>query len=175
MQNYAIFCYFKHEIQLFKVLLTLKVVKFDKKMYLNFSNFRERTSPGGGGDKSWSKNGDKCRMGGDWQNFRQMGGPPSPPGKKPWLQATQLGDRRVANGIARCILLRTFIYALLVYLGAVAQKSAKLCWKCKQRPKLRLVKFHFCSVFSRKWRCIFYLTLYKDVYQLFVRHSLILS
>ena len=24
-------------------------------------------------------------MGGDWQNFRRMGGPPSPPpGKKPW-------------------------------------------------------------------------------------------
>ena len=27
-------------------------------------------------------------MGGDWQNFRRMGGPPSPPppGKKPWMQ-----------------------------------------------------------------------------------------
>ena len=38
-------------------------------------------------------------------------------------------DRRVAHGIARCILLRTFIYTLLVYLGAVAQrkKDAKLC------------------------------------------------
>ena len=58
------FCYFKHEIQLFKVLLSLKVVKFDTKMYLNFSNFRGRTSAGG--DKPWSKNGDKCRMGGDW-------------------------------------------------------------------------------------------------------------
>ena len=48
MQNYAIFCYFKHEIQLFKVLLSLKVVKFDTKMYLNFSNFRGQTSAGGG-------------------------------------------------------------------------------------------------------------------------------
>ena len=38
----------KHEIQLFKVLLSLKVVKFDTKMYLNFSNFRGRTSAGGG-------------------------------------------------------------------------------------------------------------------------------
>ena len=47
MQNKAIFCYFKHEIQLFKVLLSLKVVKFDTKMYLNFSNFRGRTSAGG--------------------------------------------------------------------------------------------------------------------------------
>ena len=128
-------------------------------MYLNFSNFRGRTSAGG--DKPWSKNGDgksilqvpdtstrvldntrpflcssivsfqitlacskerkyhifwqywytinvpvltntgtfqylgpevyffhgdKCQMGGAWQNFRRMGGPPSaPPGKKPWL------------------------------------------------------------------------------------------
>ena len=41
------------------------------------------------------------------------------------LQATQLRDRRVANGIARCILLRTFIYALLVYLGAVAQRKKR--------------------------------------------------
>ena len=32
MQNKAIFFYFKHEIQLFKVLLSLKVVKFDTKM-----------------------------------------------------------------------------------------------------------------------------------------------
>ena len=31
-------------------------------MYLNFSNFWGRTSAGG--DKPWSKNGDKCRMGG---------------------------------------------------------------------------------------------------------------
>ena len=40
MQDWAIFCYFKHEIRLFKVLLSLKVVKFDTKMYLDFSNFR---------------------------------------------------------------------------------------------------------------------------------------
>ena len=52
MQNYAIFCYFKHEIQLLKVLLSLKVVKFDTKMYLNFSNFRGRTSAGGDKPKS---------------------------------------------------------------------------------------------------------------------------
>ena len=32
-------------------------------MYLNFSNFGGRTSAGGG-DKPWSKNGDKYRMGG---------------------------------------------------------------------------------------------------------------
>ena len=41
------------------------------------------------------------------------------------LHATQLHDRLVAHGIARCILLRTFIYALLVYLGAVAQRKKR--------------------------------------------------
>ena len=52
-------------------------------MYLNFVTFLGgRTSAGG--DKPWSKNGDKCQMGGggDWQNFRRMGGPPSPPQEK---------------------------------------------------------------------------------------------
>ena len=68
----------------FKVLLSLKVVKFDTKMYLNFSNFLVQTLVGG--DKPWSKNGDKCRMGGDWQNFRRMRGPPSPAQEnKPWF------------------------------------------------------------------------------------------
>ena len=73
------FCYFKHEIQLFKVLFSLKVVKFDTKMYLNFSNFWGRTSAGGGQAlvQKWGQVSD-----GDWQNFRQMGGPPVPPGKK---------------------------------------------------------------------------------------------
>ena len=76
MQNLAIFCYFKHEIQLFKVLLSLKVVKFDT-MYLNFSNVRRRTSAGGGGgDKPWSKNGDKCRWGGGIDNIFAGWGPP---------------------------------------------------------------------------------------------------
>ena len=78
----AIFCYFKHEIQLLKVLLSLKVVKFDTKMYLNFSNFRGQTSAGV--DKPWSKNGDKCRWGGGLAKFSPDGGPPSPPRKKPW-------------------------------------------------------------------------------------------
>ena len=35
----GLFCYFKLEIQLFKVLMILKVVKFDTNMYLNLSNF----------------------------------------------------------------------------------------------------------------------------------------
>ena len=83
MQNQAIFCYFKHEMQLFKVLLSLKVVKFDTKMYLNFSNFRGRTSPGGGG-QAQVQNGDKCRMGGGGlAKFSLDGDPQSPPGKNP--------------------------------------------------------------------------------------------
>ena len=78
MQNLVIFCYFKHEIQLFKVLLSLKV-KFDTKMYLIFSNFQGRTSDGGGtslGPKTGTSVG-----WGDWQNFRWMGDPQSPLGK----------------------------------------------------------------------------------------------
>ena len=78
------FCYFKlkHEIQLFKALLSLKVVKFDTKMYLNFSNFRGRTLAGG--DKPWSKNGDKCRMGGGGIDKIFAGwGPPVPQEKNP--------------------------------------------------------------------------------------------
>ena len=83
MQNWAIFCYFKNEIHLFKVLLSLKIVKFDTKMYLNFSNFQRRTSAGGGG-KPWSKNEDKFWMGG-LTKFSLDGGPPVPPGKKTLL------------------------------------------------------------------------------------------
>ena len=68
-------------MQLFKVLLSLKVVKFDTKMYLNFSNFRGRTSAGG--DKPWSKNGDKCQMGGGiGKIFAGWGDPPVPPQEK---------------------------------------------------------------------------------------------
>ena len=46
-------------------------------MYLNFSNFRGRTSAGGG-DKPWSKNGDKCQMGGLAKFSPDGGDPPSP-------------------------------------------------------------------------------------------------
>ena len=54
-------------------------------MYLNFSNFRGRTLAGG--DKPWSKNGDKCQMGGGgFAKFSPAGGTPqSPPGKKSWV------------------------------------------------------------------------------------------
>ena len=70
-----------HEIQVFKVLLSLKVVNFDTKMYLNFSNFRGRTSAGGGTSLG-PKTGTSVRWG-DWQNFCRMGGPP--PEKNPDL------------------------------------------------------------------------------------------
>ena len=49
MQNKTIFCYFKHEIQLFKVLLSLKGVKFDTKIYFNFFKFLGTNLGGGGG------------------------------------------------------------------------------------------------------------------------------
>ena len=63
--------------------MSLKVVKFDTKMYLNFSNFRGRTSAGGG-DKPWSKNRDKWWMGGIGKIFARWGDPPqSSPGKNP--------------------------------------------------------------------------------------------
>ena len=58
------FCYIKHEIQLFKVLLSLKVVKFDTKMYLIFLIFQIFGDEPRLGGKPWSKNGDKCRWGG---------------------------------------------------------------------------------------------------------------
>ena len=75
------FCYFKHEIQLFKVLLSLKIVKFDTKMYLKFSGMNLGW---GGGTSLGPKTGTSVGWG-DWQNFRRMGGPPVPPGKNPEL------------------------------------------------------------------------------------------
>ena len=82
MQDLAIFCYFKHEIQLFKVLLSLKVVKFETKLYLNFSNFRGRTSAGGGTSLG-PKTGTSVRWeGGIGKIFTGWGDPPVPPRKK---------------------------------------------------------------------------------------------
>ena len=61
-------------------------------MYLNFSNFRGRTSAGGG--KPWSKNGDKCRMGGIGKIFTGWGHPSQspPPGKKTLRPICQEGQ-----------------------------------------------------------------------------------
>ena len=83
MQNKAIFCYFKHEIQLVKVLLSLKVVKFDTKMYLNFSNFRGRTSAGGGQALVQKRGQVSDGGGGIGKIFAGWGDPPVPPRKKP--------------------------------------------------------------------------------------------
>ena len=51
-------------------------------MYLNFSNFRGRTSAGGGQALVQKRGQVSDGGGGDWQNFRRMGGPPSSPRKK---------------------------------------------------------------------------------------------
>ena len=81
MQNYAIFCYFKHEIQLFKVLLSLKISQIWHKNVFKFFKFSGTNSAGGGGPSLGLKTGTSVRWG-DWQNFHQMGDPPVPPGKK---------------------------------------------------------------------------------------------
>ena len=64
--------------------MSLKVVKFDTKMYLNCSTFWGQTLAGG--DKPWSKNRDKCRMeGGIGKIFAGWGDPQSPQEKNPKL------------------------------------------------------------------------------------------
>ena len=52
-------------------------------MYLNFSNFRGQTSAGGG--QALVQKRGQVLDGGDWQNFRRMGGPPVPPQEKKTL------------------------------------------------------------------------------------------
>ena len=69
--------------------MSLKVVKFDTKMYLNFSNFRGRTSAGGG-QALVQKRGQVSDGGGDCQNFRRMGGDPQSPQEKKTLLAPYL-------------------------------------------------------------------------------------
>ena len=53
------------------ILLSLKVVKFDTKMYLNFSNFRGQTSAGGG-----------QALVQKWGQVLDEGDPPVPPQEK---------------------------------------------------------------------------------------------
>ena len=114
MQNKGNFCYFKHNIQLFKVLLSLKVVKFDTKMYLKFSNFRGRTSAGGGGggNKPWSKNEDKCRMG-RLTKFSPDGGTPRRPRKKKTLLILYIYTKSsYARGVQTPKLINTYQFRL---------------------------------------------------------------
>ena len=84
MQNWAIFCYFKHEIQLFKVHCTFEL-RSSQIWHRNVFNFFKFLGTnlgwGGGGNKPWSKNGDRCWMGGIDKIFAGWG-TPSPPGKK---------------------------------------------------------------------------------------------
>ena len=68
-------------MQLFKVLLSLKVVKYDTKMYLNFSNFRGRTSAGGG--QALAQKRGQVSDGGIDNIFAGWGDPQSPQ-EKPW-------------------------------------------------------------------------------------------
>ena len=99
----------KHEIQLFKVLLSLKVVKFHTKMYLNFSNFRGQTSAGGG--QALVQKRGQVSDGGDWQNFRRMGGPPqSPPRKKTLVGTYKLhpSNQRCCPVVRLCLITKIF-------------------------------------------------------------------
>ena len=83
MQNKAIFCYFKHEIQLFKVLLSLKVVNFDTKMYPNFFKFLgTNLGWGGGGGQALVQKRGQVSDGGELAKFLPDGGTPSLPRKK---------------------------------------------------------------------------------------------
>ena len=71
--------------------MSLKVVKFDTKMYLNLSNFRGRTSAGGG--QALVQKRGQVSDGGDWQNFCRMGDPPVPPQEKNPAGRTALAVR----------------------------------------------------------------------------------
>ena len=68
--------------------MSLKVVKFDAKMYLNFSNFWERTPAGGGGTSLGPKTGTSVGWGGLAKFSPDGRTPSSPPGKKPCLVLT---------------------------------------------------------------------------------------
>ena len=80
--------------------MSLKVVKFDTKMYLNFSNFRGQTSAGGG--QALVQKRGQVLDGGIGKIFAGWGDPPVPPGIKPWpgVAIFQKGDvykRQVFN------------------------------------------------------------------------------
>ena len=67
--------------------MSLKVVKFDTKMYLNFSNFRGRTSAGGG--QALVQKRGQVSDGGGLAKFLPDGGPPSPPQEKTLVELAQ--------------------------------------------------------------------------------------
>ena len=79
--------------------MSLKVVKFYIKMYLNFLIFQISGDELGGGDKPWSKNGDKCRMGGGIDKiFAGWGDPQSPREKKPWCPLIDFQKKKTIPG-----------------------------------------------------------------------------
>ena len=103
--------------------MSLKVVKFDTKMYLNFSNFRGRTSAGGA--KPWSKNGDKCQMGGGiGKIFAGWGDPPSPPQEKTLRVKGHLG---VSWGQVGVNLLSNALWPPIL-VGRIPDQSIMHCW-----------------------------------------------
>ena len=61
------------------------MVKFDTKMYLNFSNFRGRASAGGGQALVQKRGQVSDGGGGIGKIFAGWGGPPSPPPRKKTL------------------------------------------------------------------------------------------
>ena len=61
--------------------MSWKVVKFDTKMYLNFSNFRGRTSAGG--EQALVQKQGQVSDGGIGKIFADGGTPPVPPEKNP--------------------------------------------------------------------------------------------
>ena len=73
-------------MQLFKVLLSLKIVKFDTKMYLNFWG---RTSAGGG-TRLGPKTGTSVGWGALAKFLPDGGTPQSPPRKKTLRGITQI-------------------------------------------------------------------------------------
>ena len=134
------FFYFKHEIQLFKVLPSLKVVTFCTKMYLNFSDCRGWTSAGGGA-KPWSKNGDKCRMWGV-DNFFARWGDPQSPQKKPCLFYLYHYHARLIHIWPLKKMLYSIIHVVQL-LMVIPQDGIKPCMK--PGSKLRAKKVHLSA------------------------------
>ena len=85
-------------MQLFKVLFSLKVVKFDTKMYLNLSNFWGRTSAGG--EQALVQKRGQVSDGGI-EKILPDGGTPSPPRENPVDNASysKLSKKLVENYI----------------------------------------------------------------------------
>ena len=92
-------------------------------------------------------------------------------GKQAWLHAAKIVlPSHCALHRALYSVTHSYLRAACLLTRSCTKKRALNNFnKCiKQRPK-----FHFCSNFFRKWQCLLHLTLYKDVYKEFVKHTLI--